>query len=221
MRSCMYFSTLSYISLFFWKILNTKTLHSKTFRLNNDEITVDDVLFSNLESCKCARMTFHCANALVALRICPVAHLRGNTDSGYNFLYCSSHIQTSGAFSVFANILWINKTIFNQSQFNFVMLALCSFRKECHEWPAVFISACLRRGPHGYFRSECLIDGELMQWRIQPVRLVGGVLNSIWQSSLITASLLYKRWSILHNTHVTKQWTTQWPYIANAIFRII
>ena len=138
-------------------------------------------------------------------------------------IFCTAHriYKLLVLFSVFANILWINKTIFNQSQFNFVMLALCSFRKECHEWPAVFISACLRRGPHGYFRSECLIDGELMQWRIQPVRFVGGVLNSIWQSSLITASLLYKRWSILHNTHVTKQWTTQWPYIANAIFRII
>jgi len=24
-----------------------------------------------------------------------------------------------------------------------------------------------------------------------------------------------------HNTAVTKQWTTEWPYIANAVFRIV
>ena len=34
----------------------------------------------NLECCKCARMRFHCRNGLAVLRICVVAHLRGNTD---------------------------------------------------------------------------------------------------------------------------------------------
>jgi len=32
-----------------------------------------------LECCKCARMRFHCANGLVLLRICAVAHVKGNT----------------------------------------------------------------------------------------------------------------------------------------------
>jgi len=26
---------------------------------------------------------------------------------------------------------------------------------------------------------------------------------------------------MLHNTAVTKQWTEEWPYIANAVFRIV
>jgi len=28
-------------------------------------------------------------------------------------------------------------------------------------------------------------------------------------------------WSILHNTAVTEQWTTKWPYIANAVIRMV
>jgi len=33
----------------------------------------------NLDCRKCARTKFHCANCLVELRNCAVAHLRGNT----------------------------------------------------------------------------------------------------------------------------------------------
>jgi len=33
---------------------------------------------------------------------------------------------------------------------------------ECHEWSAAPISACLRRGPRSYFRSECCTGGESM-----------------------------------------------------------
>jgi len=40
----------------------------------------NDFLLFNLECCKCARMRFHYANALVVLCICAVAHIRGNTD---------------------------------------------------------------------------------------------------------------------------------------------
>jgi len=36
-------------------------------------------------------------------------------------------------------------------------LALSS---ECHEWSAAPISACLRRGPIGYFRNECCTGGK-------------------------------------------------------------
>jgi len=29
------------------------------------------------------------------------------------------------------------------------------------------------------------------------------------------------KFNLLHNTAVTKQWTEKWPYIANAVFRIV
>jgi len=29
------------------------------------------------------------------------------------------------------------------------------------------------------------------------------------------------KFRLLHNTGVTKQWTAKWPYIANAVFRIV
>jgi len=41
------------------------------------------------------------------------------------------------------------------------------------------------------------------------------------QESLTTNSLLQETGRILHNTAVTKQWTSKWPYIANAVFRIV
>jgi len=44
-----------------------------------------------------------------------------------------------------------------------------------------------------------------VQGRIQPVSIGGGDFSDIWQSSLITGSLLWKRWSILSNTVVMKQ----------------
>jgi len=47
------------------------------------------------------------------------------------------------------------------------------------------------------------------------------IITYLIKSSLITASPLQERWNTLHNTDVTKQWTTKWPYIANAIFRIV
>ena len=53
------------------------------------------------------------------------------------------------------------------------------------------------------------------------IRLRGGDFSNIWSSSLTTALLLQERWSILHNTSVTKQWTKIWPYIANGVFRIV
>ena len=56
---------------------------------------------------------------------------------------------------------------------------------------------------------------------MQPVRLGGGDFNIIWKSSLITASLLWERWSMFPNTAVTKQWMTKWSYTANAVFRIV
>jgi len=49
----------------------------------------------------------------------------------------------------------------------------------------------------------------------------GGDFSKIFWSSIITGLLLQERWSILHNTAVTKQWTAKWPYIANAVFRIV
>ena len=51
--------------------------------------------------------------------------------------------------------------------------------------------------------------------------LRGSDFSNIWQSSLITGSLPWDRWSILHNTAVAKQWTAKSPYIANAVFRIV
>jgi len=39
----------------------------------------------SLECCKCAKARFHCANDLVALRICAAAHLRGNS-AGWTLL---------------------------------------------------------------------------------------------------------------------------------------
>jgi len=41
------------------------------------------------------------------------------------------------------------------------------------------------------------------------------------QESLTTSSLLQETGSILHNTAVTKQWTSKWPYIAIVVFRIV
>ena len=41
----------------------------------------------------------------------------------------------------------------------------------------------------------------------------GGDFSNIWDSNLITGSLLQERWRILHNTAVTKQWKTKWAYI--------
>jgi len=35
-------------------------------------------------------------------------------------------------------------------------------QSKCHEWSATPISAYLRRGPRGYFRSECCTGGESM-----------------------------------------------------------
>ena len=62
----------------------------------------------------------------------------------------------------------------------------------------------------------------LWQGWIQPVSF-GVVILVIFgcQESLITSSLLQETWSKLHNTAVTKQWTSKWPYIANAVFRIV
>ena len=45
-------------------------------------------------------------------------------------------------------------------------------------------------------------------------KVSGGDFCKIWLSSLVTASLLWKGCSILHNTAVTKQWTTESPYTA-------
>ena len=59
------------------------------------------------------------------------------------------------------------------------------------------------------------------QGRIQPVSLGGGDFSKIWLSSIIAGSLLQERWSILHNTAVTKQWAAKWPYTGNAVFRIV
>jgi len=47
----------------------------------------------------------------------------------------------------------------------------------------------------------------------------GGAISVIIGSQVsLTASLLQARRSMLHNTAVTKQWTTKWPYIANVVF---
>jgi len=51
--------------------------------------------------------------------------------------------------------------------------------------------------------------------------LGGGDFSNIWQSSLITSSLLYATWSIRHHTAVTMQWTSKWPYIAKVVVRIV
>jgi len=41
-------------------------------------------------------------------------------------------------------------------QFHFFRLYSVSVLiSECHKWSAVAVSACLRRGPRGSFRSEC------------------------------------------------------------------
>jgi len=46
-------------------------------------------------------------------------------------------------------------------RFGFVIaLSVFVFLSECHEWSAAPISACLRREPCGYLRSECCVDGE-------------------------------------------------------------
>ena len=59
------------------------------------------------------------------------------------------------------------------------------------------------------------------QVRFQAIRFRGGDFSNIWRSSLITDSLLRERWSILHNTAVTKQCTKKWPYISNGVFGIV
>jgi len=48
-----------------------------------------------------------------------------------------------------------------------------------------------------------------IQGRIEPVRLGVGFSNT-WCSSL-NGFAMKKRCSMLHNTAVTKQWTTKWP----------
>jgi len=46
-------------------------------------------------------------------------------------------------------------------KFNFVILVFLLL-SEGEGWSSVPISACLRRGPRGYFRSECCTGGESM-----------------------------------------------------------
>jgi len=46
----------------------------------------------NLECCMCARMRFHCANGLVVLLICAVAHLKGNIDAYRNMRYIPRNV---------------------------------------------------------------------------------------------------------------------------------
>jgi len=56
-----------------------------------------------------------------------------------------------------------------------------------------------------------------------------GDFSNIWQSSLITSSLLQETSNILHNTAVTKQWTSKCQdngrpidfFVANAVSRIV
>ena len=70
---------------------------------------------------------------------------------------------------------------------------------------------------HSFFSVLC------NQGLIQQVRL-GGRSVSIY---LVVkchngfAALRRIKFSAFHNTAVTKQWTTKWPYIANAAFRIV
>ena len=59
-------------------------------------------------------------------------------------------------------VLW--RKLYNQSQKMFTERTFLHVhiarRLECHKWSATPISAYLRRGPRGYFRSECCIGGE-------------------------------------------------------------
>jgi len=58
---------------------------------------------------------------------------------------------------------------------------------------------------------------------MQPIRLEGliSVIFDIVKShyGIISVREMYS--SILYNMVVTKQWTTKWLYIANALFRIV
>jgi len=49
----------------------------------------------------------------------------------------------------------------------------------------------------------------------------GGAISVIYGSQVsLRGSILWKKWNILHNTAVTKQWTAKWLYIVNAVFQI-
>ena len=85
--------------------------------------------------------------------------------------------------------------------------------------PNVLLACCTKALVMYGVCFSCYLQRIKRGW-IQPVSL-GGDFSDILQSSLITGSLLWEKWSILHNTAVTKQWTAKWPYISNAIFRLV
>jgi len=74
-----------------------------------------------------------------------------------------------------------------------------------------------------HFAMRCLLVTSV---RFHPVadpasECGGDDFSNICWSVLATALPLQDRWNILYNTPVTKQWTTNWPCIANVVFRII
>ena len=63
--------------------------------------------------------------------------------------------------------------------------------------------------------------GNLGTGAIPASNFMEGYFSCIWWSTLITGSLLWERWSVLHNTAVTRQLTPKWPHIVNPVFRIV
>jgi len=56
--------------------------------------------------------------------------------------------------------------------------------------------------------------------RADPATAVGGryFSNTVFGRQALLRVYCCKRDEVLHNTSVTKQWTTEWPYTANAVF---
>ena len=75
------------------------------------------------------------------------------------------------------------------------------------------------------YRLFCLTIYAQLHPGVDPASKVrgGGAISVIFirQPSLTTGSQLQERWSIIHNTAMTKQSTAKLPYNANVIFRIV
>jgi len=66
-----------------------------------------------------------------------------------------------------------------------------------------------------FLLEECCVD----QGHIQPVWLGGGF--SILGSKSHNGFATVREMKYIHYTTVCKQWTTGWPYVANAVFRMV
>jgi len=73
------------------------------------------------------------------------------------------------------------------------------------------LGRCPKAGEFFYYRS--INQSHTVLARADSASKVGGAISVI-VGCQVSSRLRY-------NTAVTKQWTTKWPYVANAVFRIV